>query len=262
MKMITSRIAAALPLVLALTACGDDEGSSKGYSDPKPATQAESTSAQSAVTGVNDMRSLSETDPKDGAAAGKVSAIYSNVNVLVGSKQAAAVQGGLETATGGLLGVVEGALDEACLTVNGGTVTYNNCDFGSTQMNGTIGFTDPTLTVDLTITVGVSGVASTIDYKGSLQVTATDITGTLSFKASSDVSGALGGAAGAGGFQTTTTADAVYDVQLTDGCPTGGEMEVHSVTSVSGSGIPSSAGAQDIWVKALFGPACGDVQVQ
>ncbi|GMV43801.1 MAG: hypothetical protein AMXMBFR64_55170 [Myxococcales bacterium] len=249
-------------LLLALSACADDGAGDKSYGDPKPASQAESTSAQSAVTGVSDMRSLSENDPKDTTAVARVSGVYGNVNVLTASKQASQLQGGLAAATGGLLGVMEGALDESCVQSGGGTVTYDNCDFGTAKMNGTIGFQDPTLTVDLTITVGVSGVASNIDYEGTLEVSATAIVGTLSFKAASDVSGAAAGAAGGGSFQTTTTVDATYDVELTDGCPTGGEVEIHSVSGVSGSGLPSGAGGQDVWVKALFGPNCGDVQVQ
>lgn len=264
---IALRIATLAPLALALGACADDSGGGKSYSDPAPASASQKANAEAALTGTNDLKTLAKDDPTSTSAVGKVSAIYNNVNALVASKQAAQVQGGAGVpgmATGGLLAELEAPLDASCVTTDGTKVTYNACDFGTATMNGTIDYQEPTLTLDLQIGVSVSGLASTVDYSGSIDVTPTAIVGTLSFSASSDVSGGLGGLSGAGGqsFQTTTTADAVYDVTLADGCATGGNIEIHSVTSVSGGSIPSGSGEQDIWVNLLFGPACGDVQIQ
>lgn len=268
---IALRIAAVAPLALALGACADDSAGGKSYSDPAPASASQKANAEAALTGTNDLKTLAKDDPTSTSAVGKVSAIYSNVNALVASKQAAQVQAGAGAgagvpgmATGGLYAELEAPLDASCVTTDGTKVTYNACDFGTATMNGTIDFQEPTLTLDLQIGISVSGLASTVDYSGTIDVTPTAIVGTLSFSATSDVSGGLGGLAGAGGqsFQTTTTADAVYDVTLADGCATGGNIEIHSVTSVSGGSIPSGSGDQDIWVNLLFGPACGDVQIQ
>lgn len=276
MKSRTLRAVIAPALVLALSACGDDGDSSANYSDPAPATQTQKDSAEGALTGTTELKTLATSDPTNADGVGKVSAIYGNVNALVATKQAAQAQGAPTSAaagaqgatgipgmaTGGLLAAYEGALDATCVTTDGTKITYNACDFGMATMDGTIDYKDPTVTVNLKIGVATSGVTSNVDYSGAVDVTATAITGSLSFTSATDVSGATAGLAGGQGVSATTTADATYDVTLTDGCATGGSIEVHSVTSVSGGSIPSGAGGVDVWVKALFGPACGDVQIQ
>jgi hypothetical protein len=52
--------------------------------------------------------------------------------------------------------------------------------------------------------------------------------------------------------------DGEFDVALTDGCATGGFVEIHgSVNAASGG----SSGGWDGWVRAEFGPGCGLVRV-
>ena len=259
-----------------LAACGDEASAPSGsYGAPIQAGATEKQSATSAVTSTDDLKTLAENDPGDNAAIGKVSGVWGNLNVLVTKKQqeqamaaqpgGAGAQPGMPAgmpagvAAGGLtLETLTGALDQSCYSQSGGSVTYNQCDFGTGSIDGTISYTEPDLVLDLTISMS-TGASFTITEKGTLTLDATQITGNLSFASSTDLSGAPGMPAGAAGYTSQTTLDATYDVQLTDGCPTGGTLEVHSVTSTSGGQIPAGAGGLDVWVKAEFGPACGDV---
>jgi hypothetical protein len=273
MKTITIS-ALSLGLALFAGACSEDEGGSgKSYDQPIQPNESQKQSAQTAVTSVDDMKGLAATDPGNEQAITKVTGVWGNLQNLTAAKTAAqagqAGQGAGATpgmagvpsgATTGGLATAEGALTEGCYAQNGSAVSYNDCAFGGGTIDGTIDYAEPNLDIDLTIAL-TQGAQMTIVEQGSLTLATDAITGQLSYTADIESLGGLGGLAGAGGaatdYSSTTTVDAMYDIQLTDGCPTGGTLEVHQVTSVSG--VPGGAGTHDVWVKAEFGPNCGDV---
>lgn len=122
----------------------------------------------------------------------------------------------------------------ACVDSTANTVTWNDCDFGTYQIDGTVETSGDEVDVDLTITAG--GVSNT--FTGTLTVTATLIDGTLHVESQVQ--------------QVGFSVDIVFDnITLTGGCPTAGALMVQP--SFTGNGVRE--------VTATFGPECGDVQL-
>lgn len=209
--------------------CGDDGGGGGSFGDPIPNAQAEMAGTQS-FTGAVDLTSLGAT-PANESAVGQSFAVYGSLSQMASLKQGAA---GTSTREVGNAKV----WDENCVTTTGGTATYDNCDSDGTTIDGTITGTASTVDIDLTITT----TQAVIDMDGDLDFSATSLTGYLNYDTSID----------AGGQSITTTYRGIYAVTMDGaGCATGGDVQVHYTVS-GGTGI-------DVWAKAEFGPACGDV---
>jgi len=245
-------IVAVLGLVALPEACDGGGGGGGGkYGDPIEANSTHKQAATSSVESVRDMRTLAQDNAGDDAAVAKVTGIWGNLNVVVSAKQQAELGqlgGGLEVATG--------ALDAGCYTQGAdGSVTYNQCSYGGGTIDGSLAYSGDQMSIDLTITSTMGG-SWTIVETGELTITDAMVQGTLDMSITTDFDEGA-----AAGYAIDYDVDAIYDVQLTDGCPTGGTLQVHAVTSIANmpAGVPGGMGETDTWVKAEFGPACGDV---
>ena len=226
--MIRNALLGASCLFLAV-GCGDDGGGGGSFGDPIPNAQAESAGTMS-VAGAVDMTALG-AEPANESAVGQAFAVYGTLSQMASIKQSSGGASAREVGT-------QSAWDDACVTSAGGTATYTACDSGGTTIDGTITGTASTVDIDLTITTD----QAVIDMEGDLDFTATSLSGFLNYDTSLD----------AGGMAITTTYRGIYDVTMDgQGCATGGDVQVHYTVS-GGTGI-------DVWAKAEFGPACGDV---
>lgn len=214
--------------VLALAVgCGDDGGGSGDYGDPIPNAQAEAAGEQS-VEGAAEIADLG-SDPANEGALGQAFAVYGNLSTMASTKQSSTAQGILGTGAASVW-------DPNCVTVDGDTATYSMCDSGGSTIDGTISGNDSSVTIDLAIAT----TQADIDMEGMLSITDTSLQGNLKYTTTVEASG-----------QTINTVyEGIYDVTATEGCPTGGQVEVH---------YTATGGAIDVWAKAEFGPACGDV---
>jgi hypothetical protein len=103
-------------------------------------------------------------------------------------------------------------------------VTWNDCSDQAGVMAGTIVWTGDTFTVDLTYTYGADQTdggdyTGSYSYEGELTITDKLISGSLSFDYEVDVVGT--------GYSYTITMDVSYnDVAVTDGCPSGGSLDM------------------------------------
>jgi hypothetical protein len=225
--------------VLSSAACGG--GDDKGYGDPLTLDSATRASITAAVQSAASLASL-ESAPGDTTAIAKVGGLYGSMSVLLAAKQASGSR---------KPSFPEGAqkpFDESCLTVAAGKVTYASCDYGSGTINGSVSWSSNTFTIDLSMTSSSAGATFLVTQKGNLSISPGSIKGTLDIRAEVMVAGT----SSRGSF------GAEYDITLIDGCATGGLMEVHAQGSASGGG---GSGSYDLWVKAVFGPTCGDVTV-
>jgi len=267
-----------LGLVLALSGlpagCSDgDGGGGPRYAEPLPESTTTKNGEQAATTTTQhslELRTVN-ANPGDEVALGRVTGIYAQLQQVAVAKQVAA-DTRVDALRQAVLAEQTFPLEEGCYAISdrGSTITYTDCTFGSTgattSLDGTVSKDGDTLTMDLTIEV-VAGVATgggnttvTVQEHGSLTFTDTSLTGELHF----DVATVSGGVQDAGGRVTThQTLDADFQeiVLDTESCPIGGSLEVHSVVQVDAGGITLGGSGQgmDLWVKATFGPSCGDV---
>jgi hypothetical protein len=234
-------------MVLLVAACGggDDD---KGYGDPITVDSATKSSITQAVQSAAALRTIEDTPGSDTALA-NVSGLYGSMNVLMAAKLAATAGQQRLAPVGAILEAAAGKpVTQDCLTVTTGKVTYNNCNYGQGTIDGTISYGSGTFSIDLEISSTTGGSMFSITQRGSLTVTTGAITGDLSI----DVEAKFGN------VTTTSSFDADYDIVLTNACATDGSLEVHAEGSAqTGQG----SGGYDVWVKADFGPACGDVTV-
>jgi len=207
--------------------CGGSSGGS--YGDPIDDATAESAGTQS-VEGALDLTTLG-ANPANENAVGQSFAVYGAVSQMASIKQSHSTQP--YSLNGGTLA----AWDENCVTVSGNTATYDNCDSGDSTIDGTITGGDSSVDMDLTITT----TQVEIHMTGDLSFSLTSLTGFIKYVTSIESSG----------MTIDTTYNADYDITLSDGCPVGGDVEVHYTVS--------SAAGMDVWAKAEFGPNCGDV---
>ena len=221
--------------------CGDDGGGGS-YGDPIMNAGAEQ-AADTSIDQTMALDTLTET-PGDDSAIGSLNGVFGSLSQMLNAKQAASAQP-TALSLSGATSNVEGA----CLTTTTGGATYDNCNFGTGTIDGSISSSGESVTVDLTLTTDASGTTTAIDMAGTVTINATALTGDLSYTVTSTSSG-----------QTFNyDIDAMYDVGLDGtGCPTSGELEVHGKWSLEGV----QGTAADVWVKAEFGPNCGDITLR
>ncbi|MBT8494615.1 MAG: hypothetical protein KJO07_16285 [Deltaproteobacteria bacterium] len=221
----------AVVLTLAV-ACGGDDGDGGGsYGDPIPNAQAEAAGTMS-VDGAADLTGLG-ANPADDGAVGQSFAVYGHLSQMASIKQSNAVPTALTGGEG-----TRNAEFPGCVSSNGNTATYTDCDSGDATINGTVTGSETNVDIDLTIDTS----QATIDMDGDLDFSATSLSGYLKYTTSIE----------AAGMSIDTVYDGQYDVTLDgQGCAVGGQVEVHYTVS-GGAGI-------DVWAKAEFGPNCGDV---
>jgi hypothetical protein len=147
-----------------------------------------------------------------------------------------------------------------CVEVGETYVQFNDCEetdeFGSATLNGRIEFVDGTLSVDIEMTGSYSEdgaeLTMSLSIHGDITVTETSIVGRMDFNVDLRVS--FDGQSG----RVSMVSAVIYDVGLTDECPTSGDIKVGVRVSVSGGGESETVEAVG---RAEFGPACGDVTV-
>jgi hypothetical protein len=144
-----------------------------------------------------------------------------------------------------------------CVEQDDTSIRFRDCEVvageSTTRMSGLIEVEGQRLVAELDIdaTIEFDGTTHTTSTRISadLRVTETRIEGRLD----SDTSASVPGAGSAS--QTTAT---IFDVELEDGCATGGEVR-------AGVEQRASAGGQSQTLRAIgrveFGPECGDVKV-
>jgi hypothetical protein len=224
----------ALPLILALVACGTSRKEFVPSEEEK----------QSAVNVVDSTQSLEslKADARSNTAINQFSQIQSNSQYLISMQQGrgSALSSPLEALTSAA------SLDD-CAVDSGGTVTYNNCDYGSGTINGTVNVAGDTITVDLTINAYGSSQSLDLSYKGAVTVSATGIDGGLTVKY--DISG------------LNYSIDIDYNAIALDanGCAIGGSLIVDADWSYAGLGSLGGAGSSSASVEVNFGPACGEM---
>ena len=219
--------------------CGspDDGGASRAISNPN--------AEEAAQTAVNATTALGEvkTAPDSADAMGALSNMYAQLSVMASS--GAAGVPGFATAEGSS---AKAGFD-TCVTASDTLVTYNSCEYGSTSIDGTIGIKWDTITCNLTVNSELSGTAVGFTMVGSLTVTETLVTGSMTYD--TNISG-IDIPAGAGSLHLEANYNDVgVDAQ---GCPVSGSLTVRQ--SVTG-GVGYDFGV----VRADFGPSCGDVQL-
>lgn len=225
--MIRNAIIGASVLLLA-QGCGDDGGGGGSFGEPIPNAQAEMAGTQS-FTGAIDLTSLGAT-PASESAVGQAFAVYGSLSQMSSIKQSQAGTSTRQEST-------QYAWDEGCVTTAGDTATYTACDSGDATIDGTVTGTATSVDIDLVITTS----QFEIDMDGDLDFSATSLSGYLNYDTSID----------AAGQTITTTYRGIYDITMDGaGCAVGGDVQVHYTVS---------GGAIDLWSKAEFGPACGDV---
>ena len=248
--------------------CGSDSDGG-GPSGESGATQ----SVESAAS----LKGVSE-DPMSELSVAGVTKLHADLQQIVAAKQVTDVQGSTLTARPSALAVVQQALFADCVTHADGTVTYNECGVSGSTLNGSITTTGDEIQFDLTITVDpsaydlsvisdmageesmaglpseVSEAAPTVNSvsaheAGTVTVTQGSITGNV--EVSVDVSMTVEVPV-VGPYDTTMSVkiEAVYDVQLDKGCPTGGTLVVNQTSP------------NEVSATAEFGPACGDVVIK
>jgi hypothetical protein len=224
----------AMAVAVAAYGCGNDGnggggggggGGGTGIENPAAEAQAQ---ALASDTG-EDLLAMSAS-PDQGSAIGTVFGIYANALAVASATDESALLAELSAS------VPSEAVGEittpACVTETGNTVTWDNCNFVTYTVDGTVTVNGDDVEIDLDITT--SGV--TISFVGTITVTSTLIDGEILI--TSTVASV--------GFSV----DVIFDqIVITDGCPTGGSITVD----------PSTSAGPIRTVRADFGPNCGDV---
>jgi hypothetical protein len=144
-----------------------------------------------------------------------------------------------------------------CVELGEDVVRFRDCEMSaggsSTTMNGTIERDGERLVADLDIVAvldfdGQSHASST-HLSADLLVSETRLDGRVDSETSMNIPG--------GGSARQTTA-AIYDIDLEDGCATGGELRVGVSQRATAGGQSQSLRAIG---RAVFGPECGDVTI-
>ena len=215
-------------------ACGED----KGYGDPitDPAVE------QAAVNLVSGVSVLVDDKTNDGAV---VAADFLSSSLIALATAKLATQVPERTPT--IVDTGSNVVDEACVTTDGTLITYDNCDFGGVVLDGTASQSGDHVEVD--VTTSMTDPEFSLDANLGVSLTINDqvIVGHLSSTAKmtfAEVGGPI-----------TSSLSAEFDVALDNGCPIGGFIEINMSASAQGQ-------SESVWVKADYGPACGDVTVR
>lgn len=256
---------------MGLVACAGDDSDAGG--SPSTPEAAANQSVESALT----LRDL-DSSPEDEAKIGGMSRLYGELQQIVLLKQATALQsppaGSVPTGAGAkeTSNRVDG-LDVACVERGEASVTYNNCSVASGTIDGTVAKLDDALVINLTITVdpstfdatgmggdsaaageaaasGVEVQSVTVTEQATLRYDDGSLTGTFDATVAVGMVTQIpmpGGETREQPIDMEQSVHAVFDVQLTTGCPTGGTLTVESAGTTA---------------VATFGPECGDVTVE
>lgn len=223
---------------LALISYGCDSSSGGGgTADMQISNPAAEAAADRAVGSTQTLTTL-KAEPDSANALGAMSSMYGDLSAM-GSAGTAGISGFL-TQKAGL---------DTCVTSSDIMISYNDCDFGSSNINGNIGINGDSFSADLTVNTAAAGTGVGFRMLGTITVTSSLINGSISYDTSIsgiDIPGGIGG----------IKLDAVYDNIGLDsaGCPVSGSLSVRQ--EVSG-GVGFDFGE----VRAEFGPGCGDVQL-
>ena len=220
-RMQMTRVASLLALGSAvLFGCG---GGGVGYGDPTAPTS----SQMQAVGNMTTIGGNVSTSVKGMGNADKPFEVYSLMATLQGAINQSSSQG---------LSIGTETLPDGCATGSAATgFTYTNCTTGSgTTLSGSVQITPTSVTYDMTVSSSVSSATTAISLKGSVSYSAGRITGNLTYKIHTEISG-LGGLGGIGGTSADITTTADWDIAYTEepSCITNGFIEV-KVDSANG----------------------------
>lgn len=216
--------------VVFAAACGED----KNYGDPLTDPSAVS-HANAAITNTSGL----STDTTNDSSLSLLNGLSANMNLLAGIKMQR------DQAPARLV-PTEAGVDEACVVVTESSISYNDCDWNGVTVNGSVSRSGTHVSIDLSfVNASDPDYRQTTRSRGEIDISDTAITGFVDF----DLDIETDGGTISGDF------DGDFDVVLDNGCPVGGFLEIHAVASAAGR-------TQSVWVKADYGPACGDVVVR
>lgn len=231
-------LASSLALSAAL-GCGED----KGYGDPIENEFAE----QSAGTAVSSAYQIHDETSND-APVLALNQISASISSMANAKLQAQYQDQypdqqLEITSRSNL------VDEACVVIDGDSIVYSACDFQNGTLDGSVRLTDTTADVDLSIDVQTENVSASTRMRGVVTVTEDSLRGSLDFLVDSE------------NDEITTSVDMFsdFDVDVLDGCAVGGSIEANVVSVSQTDRIKAT---QSLWVKATYGPECGEVVIR
>lgn len=238
--------------VLLASACGGDD---KGYGSAITVDGTTKTQISSMVSQAAGVSSVATSTPCNNEDLANLLALYESMTVLLDVKLAhksgeAAPDRALALVLDAARAQIAagGAKPAGTCVPGSGTVTFDNYTVAGGSINGTISFANGTFKADLTVMLTAEGFSITEKMKGSLTVTTTSIKGSLTITASGSFQGGT----------LSATYSSSYDLTIANNCATDGTIEVHA----SGNAQTQGANAKyDVWVKADFGPACGDVTI-
>jgi hypothetical protein len=236
-----------LIVTMLMAACGGT--ADKGYDKPLTVDATTKTMLSGIVDKAAEVQTVA-TSPCSGDGINSLASLYESLTILLdlklGKNASSAVAPALRAA------LVAGANKPQTSGCNAGTgtVTFDHFDFGEGTINGKITYSGGSFTTDVTVTLSTGTTSATIKETGSLALSSGAIKGDLEITA--NVS--LGGATVNASFSSS------FDLKLANGCATGGQIELHAVGNATGTSAGQHA-SYDEWVKAVFGPACGDVTV-
>jgi len=217
--------------LLLLGACGEDKGYGDPIDDPNATTSAEAAVGNATLLG-------SDQQSND-AALGVINTLSANMNLLAGAKlqqQQGAQQYALPAGSN---------VDEACVTITDTTITYDSCDYAGNTVDGTFSHANGHIDIDLVFHYEDVDLTTDVEVDSSLDVSDAALTGFLDFKVNLATDG----------VRVTSRLDGDFDIVLSDGCAVDGDLEVHASASANGQ-------SQDVWVKAEYGPSCGDIVIR
>jgi hypothetical protein len=215
-----------------LAACGED----KDYGDPLTNPSAPALASASVTNAV-----ALQTDTSNESALNALNGLSGNFNSITGIKY----QERQQQAPGPQRPPL--SVDDACVVQTDSSITWTDCLYAENTVNGSVTRSGSTVDVDVHFHYQdtTDNRTQDVDAGGSIDITPTSLTGTLSFDLHID----------SDGFSTSGDFDGYYDVVMADNCAVDGQAEIRGHASAAGV-------SQTIWVLAEFGPTCGDVVVR
>jgi hypothetical protein len=265
MKTLSQSFVIATCFATAFTACGGEED--KGYGDPIGGA-VEQEAATGAIDSLYSLRAFQDTGGTDELALASVTLGFVDVSSLLSAKLVAEAGQGqqqyllqedqlFQTLNNNPAPVAvaigesdtASALGDECIVVTDDTVTYNDCTWLYGRIDGWITVRGDHLSFDLQLDYGDTSFDYTIRMDGSVEVSETRVVGNFDYEIDASF----------GGSVVQYELDGDFDVALAEGCPVGGYLEIHG--SVSATSNAGSSGGWDGWVRAEYGPSCGQVRI-
>ncbi len=241
----------ALCLVAAVSACGGDN---KNYGAPIVVDESVKAAAEDAVAGAASVTTLTATP--DDSSLSAFGNVFNDVNEIVQAKMAAT--SGTHQVAAAILhkALASAPADITCATVSANQVTFNHCSVEGITLDGSITFGSGHFTINITAQGSADGLNLGISENGAIDASATVVSGALNVAA--NVNGSTSGVNVTGNISYATS----LGVTLTDHCATAGQLEAHAAVSVHGSSSGTTVNEDaNLWVKAVFGPACHTVTI-